>query len=259
MLAVLTLSAGITACSCRANVSVALLVLAVRVAVCSAPTADTAAAKVALVAPAATGTVAGTVTAESLLARFTVSPELPAAALSVTVQLSDAEPMMELFVQLKELSVPVGGAVVPVPLRSTTTDASPEALLAISSVPVAVPAVMGSNCTLKLTVLLGFTVTGRLLWPLAEKDCPLTLTCEIVTDAFVLADCPTGTTPNVTELVETVRLPTVIPPVLLNEERGATQPERKTADERAASSPARRQRCLAFALKVGHKELHDRT
>jgi hypothetical protein len=175
--------------------------------------------------------------------------------------------MMELFVQLKELSVPVGGAVVPVPLRSTTTDASPEALLAISSVPVAVPAVMGSNCTLKLTVLLGFTVTGRLLWPLAEKDCPLTLTCEIVTDAepwlatatFVLADCPTGTTPNVTELVETVRLPTVIPPVLLNEERGATQPERKTADERAASSPARRQRCLAFALKVGHKELHDRT
>ena len=106
----LTLSAGTSACNCIANDSEAVPAFAVSVAVCEVPTAETAAAKLALVAPAATDTEAGTVTAGSLLARFTVSPLLPAAAFSVTVQLSDDEPRMEAFVQLSELKVPDGGA-----------------------------------------------------------------------------------------------------------------------------------------------------
>jgi hypothetical protein len=135
MLEVLTLSTGATACNCSAKDSDALTALAVSVAVCEVPTAETAAAKVALVAPAATDTEAGTATAGSLLARFTVSPLLPAAAFNDTVQLSVDEPRIEAFVQVSELKVTVGagGVVVPVPARLTTTGVSLAELLAIVS------------------------------------------------------------------------------------------------------------------------------
>ena len=75
--------------------------LAVSVAVCAVLTADTVAEKLALVAPAATVTDAGTDTAELLLARFAANPPLPAAALSVTVQLSVPAPVMEPLVQVR--------------------------------------------------------------------------------------------------------------------------------------------------------------
>jgi hypothetical protein len=81
------------------------LALAVRVTVCEVLTEETVAMKLAAVAPAATVTVAGTVTAESLLVRLTIKPPLPAAALRVTVQLSVPAPVIDPFVQLSELSV----------------------------------------------------------------------------------------------------------------------------------------------------------
>jgi hypothetical protein len=264
----LTLSAGTIACNCSAKDSDALAALAVSVAVCEVPTANTAAANVALVAPAATDTEAGTVTAGSLLARFTVSPLLPAAALNDTVQLSVDEPRMEVFAQVSELKLTVGagGVVVPVPARLTTTGVSLVELVAIVNWPVAVPAEAGSNCTLKLRVLFGLMVTGRLPCGFAEKDCPLTLTCEITTDAepwfttetLVLAVCPTGTAPNVTELVEAESAPTAVPPLLPSDESDDTHPEKKITDETAASSPAWREIRAILALKMGQKETQRR-
>ena len=62
--------AGAAAPSCRAKVSVTPLALAVNVADCAVLTDETVAVKLAVVAPAATVTVAGTVTALLLLARL---------------------------------------------------------------------------------------------------------------------------------------------------------------------------------------------
>jgi hypothetical protein len=56
-------------------------------------TAVAVAVKLALVALAGTVTVAGTVTDESLLDRFTVNPLTDAGAFNVTVQVSEAEPV----------------------------------------------------------------------------------------------------------------------------------------------------------------------
>jgi hypothetical protein len=60
--------------------------LAVRLAVWSVETAATVAVKAALTAPAATVTVAGTVTFELLLARETANPPVRAGALNPTLQ-----------------------------------------------------------------------------------------------------------------------------------------------------------------------------
>lgn len=90
-LVVLTLSAGIAttaASNCKAKLSEIPPTLAVSVAVCVVLTEEMLAVKLALVAPAATVTVAGTPTAELLLARLTVRPPLAAAVFRMTVQLS---------------------------------------------------------------------------------------------------------------------------------------------------------------------------
>ena len=71
--------------------------------------AETAAVKLALVAPAGTVMDEGTVTALLLLDRLTASPPLPAAAESVTVQASVPAPVMDPWLQDREL-----GATVPV-------------------------------------------------------------------------------------------------------------------------------------------------
>ena len=143
----LTLSVGTPAPSVSAKVSATLLALAVRVAVCAVLTDETAAVKLTVVEPAATVTEAGTVTDELLLARLTVNPPVAAAAFSVTVQLSVPAPVIEPLVQLSPLSTGT-----PVPLRVTTVEVPPEELLVRVSGPAAVPAVVGSNCTVSVAV-----------------------------------------------------------------------------------------------------------
>ena len=73
-------------------------------------TEATVAEKLALVAPAATVTEAGTVTEELVLARPTANPPLGAAALSDTVQASVPAPVMDAFEQESPVSTGVACA-----------------------------------------------------------------------------------------------------------------------------------------------------
>jgi len=99
----------------------------------------------ALAAPAGTVTVLGTVTAELLLDRFTVSPSPGAAAVSDTVHASVPDPVMALLLQYSALNAALPVPVVPVPLRVITGVAVVEELLAIVNCPVAAPAAAGLN------------------------------------------------------------------------------------------------------------------
>ena len=72
----------------------------------------------ALVALAGTTTVAGTVTAALPLVKPTLKPPLPATALSVTVQVSLPEPVIDALLQVSPLKAP--DAAVPVPVRLIT-------------------------------------------------------------------------------------------------------------------------------------------
>ncbi len=115
-LVALMLSVGTAAFNCRANVWETLPELAVKVTVCAVVTEDTVAVNAALVAFAGTVTVAGTDTAALLLDKFTVRPPLGAAALSVTVQASVPDPVMDVLPQESALSA--AATDVPVPLRA---------------------------------------------------------------------------------------------------------------------------------------------
>ena len=66
-------------------------------------TAETVATKLAMVAPSVTVTDNGTATAVTLLDRLTAWPPAPAAAFSVTVQVSVPAPLIDPFTQLKPL------------------------------------------------------------------------------------------------------------------------------------------------------------
>jgi hypothetical protein len=125
------------------------LAVAVMVAVCAAVTAGAVAVKAAVVAPLATVTDAGTVTALLLLLRFTARPPLLAAEVRVTVQASVVAPVSELLLQETALSA---GAAWPVPLRLTVAVPPAVALLVMVSVPVAAPAVLGSKATTSVAV-----------------------------------------------------------------------------------------------------------
>ncbi len=85
--------------------------------------------KPAVVAPAATVTIAGTVTALLLLARLTGNPPLAAAAFNVTVQLSVPAPVIDPLAQLSPASTGT-----PVPLRFMAVDVPVEELLVRFSV-----------------------------------------------------------------------------------------------------------------------------
>ena len=113
-LAGLMVSVGTAAFNCKAKVFDTPPVLAVRVTDCAVVTEVTVAVNPALVALAGTTTVAGTVTAVLLLLNPTLTPPLPAAELSVTVQLSLPAPVSDALLQDTELNVPA--AAVPVPL-----------------------------------------------------------------------------------------------------------------------------------------------
>jgi hypothetical protein len=77
---------------------------AVSLAVRAVGTANTLVVKFALVAPAATVTEAGTVTSSLLLSSVTTCPLLPAAAVSVTVQVSARLPETDPLAQLSALT-----------------------------------------------------------------------------------------------------------------------------------------------------------
>jgi hypothetical protein len=147
ILVVLRLNVGAATTSCKAKVCDPLIALAVNVADSAEVTGETLAVKLALVAPAATVTVAGTRTNALLLARFTVNPPLGAAAFSVTVQLSVPAPIIVPLTQVRALSTGT-----PVPLRLTAVDDPVMELLVRVNCPVAAPAVAGSNSTLSVAV-----------------------------------------------------------------------------------------------------------
>ena len=117
-LVVLTVNVGTAAFSCRAKLLETLPALAVRVTACAVVTDDTVAVNPALVALAGTTTVAGTITAALLLARPTLKPPLPAAAVSVTVQVSLPDPVIDPLLQ--ESTLKPAGTAVPVPVRLIT-------------------------------------------------------------------------------------------------------------------------------------------
>ncbi len=147
MLSELTFSAIDAAPNCTPKVSVTPFDEADKVTACATFTAFTVAENVALVAPLATITVPGTTTAGLLLARLTASPPVAAATFSVTVHVSVPAPVIEPLEQVNPVS-----AGTPVPLRLTAVDAPVEELLFRVSEPEAVPATVGSNCTLSVTV-----------------------------------------------------------------------------------------------------------
>src|SRR5208283_15082 len=140
----LALSAAPAVPSCNATDSETPPALAVRVAVCGLLTESTVAVKLALVEPAATITVAGTATALLLLARTTVTPPFPAAALIVTPQLAVAGPVNESLAQLNPLRAAVFVAA-PVPLRLTANAPKLEELLEMVSCPIAAPSTVGEK------------------------------------------------------------------------------------------------------------------
>jgi hypothetical protein len=127
----LIFSVGTAAFNCRANVLVTLPELAVRVTDCALATCETVAVNPALVAFAGMVTVAGTVTAALLLERLMLRPPLAAAEVSVTVQASVPDPVMELVPQESVLNA--AGVAVPVPARPMTAEEPDEELLPMLS------------------------------------------------------------------------------------------------------------------------------
>ena len=120
--------------------------------------------------------MAGTFTAELLLDRLTLSPPLGAAELSVTVQASVADPVIDPLVHERPLNAAAVevAAATPVPLRLITAVPFVEELLVILNWPVADPVAVGSNCTVRLKVLPEAMLKGAWLELLIEKDCPVT-------------------------------------------------------------------------------------
>ena len=148
-LAGLIVNVGVAALNCRAKLLETLPAVAVSVTACADVTADTLATNPALVAFAGTITVAGKTTAALLLARLTLKPPLAAAPVSVTVQLSLPDPVIEPLLQERALNA--AKAAVPVPVRLTTAVAPVDELLWIVSPPVTAPVAVGSNCTFSVT------------------------------------------------------------------------------------------------------------
>jgi hypothetical protein len=160
-------------------------------------TEETVAEKLAVVAPAATVTEAGTVTDELLLARLTENPPVAAAAFSATVQASVAAPVTEEL----EQEIPVNAGT-PVPLREMAAVPLVEELLAMVSVPLAAPAAVGSNWTVSVAVWLGFSVSGKVA-PETEKPVPVSVAELTVTAAVPVEDSVT----DCEVVVFTARLP----------------------------------------------------
>jgi hypothetical protein len=191
-----------------------LPVAALMVADCVVLTADTVAVNPALVDVAGTVTEVGTATALLLLERLTATPPLGAEPFNVTVHASVPDPVMEELPQYSALTV--GAMTEPVPLNVTAAFGFEEELLAIASCPVAEPAVVGSNCTVKTIACPGLRVTGN-VDPEAEKPAPAAVPALIVTGAVPVEVSVTGfvtavfnaTFPNERAVVLTLNVGTV--------------------------------------------------
>ena len=114
--------------------------------------------KLAVVAPAATVMEAGTVTAVLLLVKSTMDPPVAPTALTVTVQASVVDPVMEVFTQVMPFA---SGRPVPLRLIAIVEPVELLLLLGIVNLPVAVPPTVGSNVTLRTVDCPGFSVTGK--------------------------------------------------------------------------------------------------
>ena len=156
--------------------------LAVRFTAVAELTALTVAVKLAVVAPDATVTDGGTLTAALLLVRLTAKPPLAAAVFRVTVQLSVPAPVIALLVQLNPLSTGV-----PVPLRLTDVEVPVDELLVNVNSPVAAPAAVGSNCTVRVAVWPAVSVSGKVA-PEIENPAPETVAELMVNDADPVDD-----------------------------------------------------------------------
>lgn len=194
-LVVLTLSVDVDAegFNCRPKVLEMLPALAVNVTACAVVTDETVAVNEALVALAATATVAGTLTAALLLARLTLSPLLGAAAFSVTVHASVPDPVMDALLQESALNAAVD---TPVPLRLIAVVAPVDELLVRVNLPETAPAVVGSKRTVSVATCFAVSVTGKVT-PDIVNPVPVRLAALMVTDAVPeevrLRDCVAGT------------------------------------------------------------------
>ena len=170
----------------------------------------TVAVKLADAAPAATETVAGTVTAVLLLARVTVEPPVAAATLTVTVQTSVVEPVTDKFAQVTPVILGI-----PVPVRVIAVLVPAELLLLLEMVnaPVTAPAAVGSNLTVKAVVCPGFNVTGKVV-PVTVNPAPVIVGAlmvrgrfpvELKVSVFVTA-VVTPSLPNAKVVAEVVRV-----------------------------------------------------
>lgn len=182
MLVALMVSPTAPTFNCRAKLCEIPPAVAMRATDWAVLTAETVTVKLALLRPTGTVTVAGTVTALLLLDRLTANPPFGAAAFSVAVQRSVPAPVIDPMAQLSALSTGT-----PMPLRLTNVDDPVEELLAKIREPVAVPAIVGSNCTLRVVVWPGFSVTGNPP-PDAENPFPNTPTVLTVTGAVPVED-----------------------------------------------------------------------
>lgn len=218
MLVALTSSEDDPELSCSVTLAPAPPALAVSIAVSAELAGEILAVKLALLAPAATITETGTFTSELLLERLTANPPLAAAAFNVTVQLSVAEPVIERFAQLIPLKTGT-----PVPLTPTTVAVPPAELLVTDIWPLAVPAAVGLNPTLSVSVWPGDNVTGRpppaIEKPVPVSDAALTVTgivpVEESTSGCVIAEF-TGTLPKATLDVLTPKTAVAAPSWTLN-------------------------------------------
>jgi hypothetical protein len=178
-LVALMLSNVVAVFNCREKLFETLPWLAVSVAAWEVPTDDTVAVNPALVALAGTVIDDGNVTTEELLDRLIARPPLGAAAVSVTVQPSVPDPVMDALVQESALSAAAEVPVVPVPLRLTTVVPLVELLLVMVNCPVTDPAAVGSNTTARVDACPGFKVMGSVA-PETVKPVPASATALMV-------------------------------------------------------------------------------
>jgi hypothetical protein len=138
--------------------------------------------KATLVALAGTVTVAGRLTAASVLESLTLSPPLPAAESRFTMQASMPFPVIEPLVQESELRVPGAAVPVPVPLRKITADGLAVELLVRVSAPVTAPVEVGSKLTFNVADCPLLRVSGKLA-PDMLKPGPVSVPALMVSGA----------------------------------------------------------------------------